>query len=391
MHRHGVANSRERKPVLNITKFIAAFIVLSLVGMPTISFAKARGGSGGGFSSGSRSGGSSGSMGSRGSRPIRTTAPNRSNSPPRPSRPRRHLRPHPLAQRLKRPLPRNLHGCSAIPCWPASPAASPASWIGHMIFGATDSSARTTENGERESEGAQAAGASGPNWMLILLMVMGAGGLYYYFKGRRTPAPDFSGISRSTAVSGSLLAESSAVPTLRTATIDSEITRADKTAFQQSLIEIQTAWSKQDLVRSAQARHAGDAGILQHRLGRTGQSRDRQPRRRCGAGTAEIRESWVENTAQYATVNLTWTARDYTVSTTKQPGETGYFIEGNRRRRRETTEVWTFMRYQHGNGCSPPFSRSRRFLGLGSHHEGHKRMSGQRWSRLSRRSLPLFF
>ncbi|MFZ1764472.1 MAG: hypothetical protein WAT99_16430, partial [Nitrospira sp.] len=52
---------------MNTTKLMAACLVLSLVGVPTISFAKARGGSGGGFSSG-RSSGSSGSMGSRGSR-----------------------------------------------------------------------------------------------------------------------------------------------------------------------------------------------------------------------------------------------------------------------------------------------------------------------------------
>src|SRR5688500_17714847 len=68
MHAMVIVNSRERKPALNTTKLIAAFIVLSMVGLPTISFAKARGGSGGGFSSGSRSGGSSGSMGSRGAR-----------------------------------------------------------------------------------------------------------------------------------------------------------------------------------------------------------------------------------------------------------------------------------------------------------------------------------
>ena len=36
------------------------------------------------------------------------------------------------------------------------------------------------------------------------------------------------------------------------------------------------------------------------------------------------------------------------VSTTKQPGDMGYVIEGNRETPVETTEVWTFMRYQHG-------------------------------------------
>ena len=52
---------------MKTTKFIAACIVCALIGSPTISFAKARGG-GGGYSSGSRSGGSSEGFGSRGSR-----------------------------------------------------------------------------------------------------------------------------------------------------------------------------------------------------------------------------------------------------------------------------------------------------------------------------------
>jgi predicted lipid-binding transport protein (Tim44 family) len=222
------------------------------------------------------------------------------------------------------------------------------SWIGHMIFGATDSSARTTENGEAGANGEQAAGASGPNWMLILLMIMGAGGLYYYFKGRRTPAPDFSGISRSSAVSGSLLAESPAIATLKTATIDSEITKADKSAFQQSLIEIQTAWSKPDL---SGLRKLVTPEMLEYFSTGLAEQASQEIANHVEdvvLQQADIRESWVENTVQYATVNLTWTARDYSVSTAKQPGETGYFIEGNRETPIETTEVWTFMRYQHG-------------------------------------------
>ena len=49
------------------SKLIAACIIASLIGLPTLSFAKARGG-GGGFSSGSRGGNSSMGFGSRGSR-----------------------------------------------------------------------------------------------------------------------------------------------------------------------------------------------------------------------------------------------------------------------------------------------------------------------------------
>ncbi len=333
---------------MNTTKLIAAFIVLSLVGMPTISFAKARGGSGGGFSSGSRSGGSSGSMGSRGSRthqdngakPIeQSTTAKPATAPPASTSTSPAAKQTPAAQPSwlqRNPLLAGIAGGIA------------GSWIGHMIFGATDSSARTTENGEAGAKGEQAAGSSGPNWMLILLMLMGAGGLYYYFKGRRTPAPDFSGISRSTAVSGSLLAESSATPTLRTATIDSEITRADKTAFQQSLIEIQTAWGKQDL---SGLRRLVTPEMLEYFSTGLAEQASQEIANHVDdvvLQQAEIRESWVENTAQYATVNLQWSARDYTISTTKQPGEAGYFIEGNRETPTDTTEVWTFMRYQHG-------------------------------------------
>jgi predicted lipid-binding transport protein (Tim44 family) len=222
------------------------------------------------------------------------------------------------------------------------------SWIGHMIFGATDSSARTNEAGEQIGENAQTAGASGPSGMLILLMLMGAGALYFYMRSRRTPAPDFSGITRSSAVSGSLLAESSAPPTLRTATIDSEITTADKTVFQQSLIEIQTAWGKQDLpglrrLATPEMLEYFSTGLAEQTSQEIANHVEDVVLKR-----AEVRESWVENTTQYATVNLHWSARDYTVSLTKQPGEPGYLIEGNKETPTDTSEVWTFMRHQHG-------------------------------------------
>ena len=348
MHAMDVVNSRERKPALNTTKLIAAFIVLSMVGLPTISFAKARGGSGGGFSSGSRSGGSSGSMGSRGARthqdngakPIEQSTTARQPTSPPPS-----TATGPAAQQTPSAQPSWLQ---RNPLLAGIAGGIAGSWIGHMIFGATDSSARTAENGEGGVSSEQTAGPSGPNWMLLLLMVMGAGGLYYYFKGRRTPAPDFSGISRSSAVSGSLLAESSAATTLRTTTIDSEITKADKTAFQQALIEIQTAWSKQDL---SGLRKLVTPEMLEYFSTGLAEQASQEIVNHVEdvvLERAEIRESWVEHTAQYATVNLTWSARDYTVSTAKQPGETGYFVEGNRETPTETTEVWTFMRYQHG-------------------------------------------
>ena len=332
---------------MNTTKLIAAGIVLSLIVAPTVSFARAKGGSGGGYSSGSRSSGASGNMGSRGSRtydqngakPIEQSTTRQSATGPQAgagsSAPAAQPTPASQPSFLQRnPLLAGIAGGIA------------GSWIGHMLFGATESSARTNEAGEHVSETGTTAGSSSSTTIFLLLMLLVAATLYYFVRVRRSPTPDFSGITRSSAVSGSLLSEPSA--TTWAATVDTEVTSADKAAFQQLLIDVQTAWSKQDLTglrrcvtpemltyfSSALAEHTSqdienhveDVVLLR----------------------AEVRESRTEDATQYATVALRWSARDYTVSLTKKSGEPGYLIEGNEETLIESGEVWTFMRYQNG-------------------------------------------
>ena len=335
---------------MNTTKLIAAFIVLSLIGVPTVSFAKARGGgSGRGYSSSSGGSGASGSMGSRGSRtydqngakPIEQSAtprPSATSTQPAPGSPSSAPTAQPAPVRQPSFLQRN-------PLLAGIAAGVAGSWIGHMLFGATDSSARTIDGNAHETD--TTAGASGSTGMLLLLMLLGAGALYYFLRVRRSPAPDFSGLTRSSAISEPLLGEPSAT-TRQTATVDTEVTSADKTAFQQLLIDIQTAWGKQDLTglrrfvtpelltyfSTALAEHTSqdienhveDVVLLR----------------------AEVREAWTEDATHYATVGLHWSARDYTVSLTKPRGEPGYLVEGSEETPTESREVWTFMRYQKG-------------------------------------------
>ena len=329
---------------MHTTKFIAACLVLVLVGVPTISFAKARGGSGGGFSSGSRSG-SSGGMGSRGSRtyqdngakPIEQSSTARPAATPPPSmagNPSPAARPAPAAQPSwfqRNPLLAGIAGGLA------------GTWLGHMIFGATDTSARATEGGEGE----QAAGGSNSSGMLLLLMVMGGGALWWYMRSRRTPAPNFSGLSRTTAANGSLLSQSS-LSGFGAAAVEDEITSVDKAAFQQALIDIQTAWGRQDV---AELRRLVTPEMLEYFSAGLAEQASEGVANRVEdvvLGRAEVRESWSEGATQYATVSLCWSAKDYRVSLAKQPGEQGYVVEGNAELPVETTEVWTFMRFGTG-------------------------------------------
>jgi predicted lipid-binding transport protein (Tim44 family) len=221
------------------------------------------------------------------------------------------------------------------------------SYIGNMLFGATNSSARTTDAGEHVGATDQTAGASSSTWILLLLMALGAGTLYYFLKVRRSPTPDFSGITRSSAVGGSLLTEPSAT-TLRTATVDTEVTTADKSAFQQLLINIQTAWSKQDLTGLRRFVTPEMLNYFSTALAEQTSQDIENHVEDVALLRAEVREAWTEDATHYATVGLHWSARDYTVSLTKQRGEPGYLVEGSEETPAESGEVWTFMRYQNG-------------------------------------------
>jgi predicted lipid-binding transport protein (Tim44 family) len=333
--------------VLKTTKIIAAFIVFCLIGVPTLSFAKARGGSGGGFSSGSRSGGS-GSMGSRGSRtyqdngakPIeQSTTTKQPATPPQAASPAPSGRPAPAAQPSW--LQRN-------PLLAGLVAGIAGSWIGQMIFGATDSSARSHETGEPTGTADQPTGGSAPNgMMLLLLMLMGGGALYYFMRNRRVPAPDFSGMQRRSDGGGSLL-EAASTTMRPSADKETDVTSTDKAAFQQLLVDVQTAWSKQDL---AGLRRLVTPEMLEYFSSALAEQASQEAANHVEDVTllrAEVRESWTEGTTQYATALLHWSAKDYTVSLAKQPGEPGFVIEGNEKAPTETSEVWTFMRYQNG-------------------------------------------
>lgn len=326
--------------MLNSSKLIAVCIVAALIGMPALSFAKARGGSGGGFSSGSRSGNSPMSMGSRGSRthqdngakPIEQSTTTKPSTAPPPT-----TASNPTAQPTPSSQPSFLQ---RNPLLTGIAAGLAGSWIGHMIFGATDSSAQTLDG--------EPAPASNSIGLMLLLMMLGAGALYVFKKTRRTPAPVFSGNSRSTAIKGSLLDTSYDGATLKPAADTFAVTAADKAAFQQLLTDVQSAWNAQDV---AALRRAVTPEMLSYFSTAWAEDSSRGVQNHVEAVEllqAEVLEAWSEDNTDYATAALRWSARDYTVSTTIPRGVPGHLIEGSEETSEESREVWTFMRVRDG-------------------------------------------
>jgi predicted lipid-binding transport protein (Tim44 family) len=326
--------------MLNTTKLIAAIIVISLI-IPTVSFARARGGGyGGGYSGGSRGYSSPGSMGSRGSRTYdqNSAKPIEQSVTPKPSGatpPSASNSPAPTTQQAPTMQPSFMQ---RNPLLAGLAAGFAGSWIGHMLFGATASSAGTGE------QVGQTDAPFGSTAILLFLMLLGAGAFYYFLRVRRSPTPGFSGLTRSTAFSDTLSSGTS----LRIATVEPEITSADKSAFQQLLIDIQTAWSQQNLtelrrfVTPEMLAYFSTALAEQASLDIANHVEDVVLLR------ADVRETWIEDATHYATIGLYWNARDYTVSMTKKRGESGYLVEGSEETATECGEVWTFMKHQNG-------------------------------------------
>ena len=217
------------------------------------------------------------------------------------------------------------------------------SWIGHMLFGATDSSARTTDSEARESE--SATGVFGSPGLIFLLMLLGGGALYYFMKVRRTTQPDFSGITRRAVLDSSEMPVSMGLPTKG---LEPSVTSHDATAFKQILGDVQASWSQGDLAAlrrlvTPEMLHYFSAGLSENASKEvTNHVEDLY------VVKADVRETWTEEATEYATVSLQWSARDYTVSLAKQKGEAGYVVDGDEHVPLETSETWTFMRHQHG-------------------------------------------
>ena len=322
---------------------MAAFIVMALIGAPAVSFARARGVSGGGYSSGSWNGGVPGGIGSPGSRPYDQNGAKPIQQSTTPRQPATASQPAPTA----RPAPaRQPSFLQRSPLLAGLAVGVAGSWTGSMLFGATDSNAQTNDAGEPATVPDTTAEDSDSAWILLLLLLLGAGAIFYFLKVQRPSLPDFSGITGRDPSSDTLPTRRSSA-TRQKISADS-ITSADKAAFQRLLIDVQKAWSKQDLT---ELRQFVTPEMLNYFSAALADNRSQDIENHVDDVVllrAEILEAWTEQATHYVTAGLRWSARDYNVSLTKQREAPDYVVEGSEETPTESGEAWTFMRSPDG-------------------------------------------
>ncbi len=165
-----------------------------------------------------------------------------------------------------------------------------------------------------------------------------AGGPQNYQQYDRAPVTDIPSSqphpSMAQARTGAMLG-GSAAPML-------QINDADFEAFQQSLSDIQTAWSKGDLEALRSHVTPEMLGYFGRELSALASQGLTNKVEDVTLEQGDLAEAWSEDGIDYATVAMRWSALDYTTDAS------GKVVEGSQTERGMSVETWTFLRA--GNG-----------------------------------------
>lgn len=226
--------------------------------------------------------------------------------------------------------------------WPGSNLAANA----QMSIEANTSTAQITDSHNPSDTMPLRTETLSPWAVLLLLALLIAATLFYFLKLQRPSLPDFSGLSERREIDSTLPGTPS--PARKQPVPVGLITSDDKDAFQHLLLDIHAAWSKQDLTELRQLATPEMAQSFSAALaGNTNQGIQNRVEDVLLL-RAEILEAWSEHATQYVTAKLRWSSLTYTISLTKQQGETGYLISDSEKTPTESEEIWTFMRPENG-------------------------------------------
>ncbi|MBM3521772.1 MAG: Tim44 domain-containing protein [Alphaproteobacteria bacterium] len=122
------------------------------------------------------------------------------------------------------------------------------------------------------------------------------------------------------------------------------LAQGDFETFEKRLVEIQAAWTKNDLAALKRAATPEMVSYFAEDLAANASRGVENHVEDVKLEQGDLAEAWQEGATQYATVGMRFSAVDYTVALAD-----GRVVEGNKQARTEITETWTFMRSQGGD------------------------------------------
>jgi hypothetical protein len=226
------------------------------------------------------------------------------------------------------------------------------SWIGHMLFGASSAPAAEHDGSGNsvKQEGSTTSTSSGPSSGLLLFMMALVGfGAYYLYKRRNgSLSQGMTGFgTRSAARGDSPVWVPASVGILSPSISEPKLTVDDEAEFRRLLVEIQTAWSRQDVQGLRRATTPEMCQYFSDKLAENVSGGVENRVEDVSMVRTEVRELWAEDARVYATVRMQWMARDYVqpLEGSIEPSEPG---NSDDRSFSEFAEAWTFVKHQDG-------------------------------------------
>jgi hypothetical protein len=210
-------------------------------------------------------------------------------------------------------------------------AAIAGSWIGHMLFGGSGLGANNM-NGVNDVAGQASSG--GGMILNLLFIVIGAFAMIKLVK---------------------FLTKSQGVETLNnqpqfaenySANIcDIKISESENEKFAALLLEVQNAWSNQDIDKLKRLTAPEMTKYFSDALSQNNSQGIANKMENIEVVSVEVAESWKEDEMEYATVILEWVSLDYMINLNKSPSDFDWIIEGDNKNLISAAEAWTFTRY----------------------------------------------
>jgi hypothetical protein len=338
-------------------RVITIGVVLSLLGTPVLSLAKAGSGYRGGRGSSQGGAVSSSSVGSRGSRTFEQNGfkPIERSATPPASATATTKAAGPGAHPISAPSPAVQPSfLQRNPVLSGLAAGLAGSWIGHMLFGATSAPAAVHDRAGDLSrqEDSSASSSSGPSaGLLFIVMAMVAVGVYYLYKKRNGAfSPAYPGFGRTSPAprGGSPAWVPASVGILSPSSSEPNLTAADEEEFRRLPVAIQTAWGRQDVQG---LRRVATPEMFQYFSDKLAENLSAGVENRVEdvvVMRAEVREAWAEDARLYATVLMQWRAQDFVQSPGMQSSEAEHMGKGEDQASMEFVEAWTFVKHREG-------------------------------------------
>lgn len=213
-------------------------------------------------------------------------------------------------------------------------AALAGSWLGHMLFGSS-------------GFGAFGAGGSGGLFVNLIMMALGAFAIVSLVKFLTRPKNNPNYHDGATYFSGgfddNMQANKSDFG--QRPILDIILPDSEKARFSQLLLDVQNAWSSQNIdaikkmVTPEMAKYFSDSLSQNISQGIANKVENIE------VISLNIVESWREGDMEYSTALIEWSALDYVINLNKTPYDADYIVEGDNKNLTIVSEVWTFARF----------------------------------------------